>query len=58
MFSTSGWYQGHQCQQQQNGEKYQQANGQIITIVSDKINNEKHGQRKTTNELYYEWKDL
>lgn len=53
MFSTSGWYQGHQCQQQQNGEKYQQANGQIITIVSDKINNEKHGQRKTTNELYY-----
>lgn len=58
MFSTSGWYQGHQCQQQQNGAKYQQSKGQVITIVGDKINNEKHSQGKATDELYYYWKDL
>ena len=51
-FSTSGWYQGHEGQQEQKGEKYQQSNGQIFLIVSNKINNKKHNQRKTTDKLY------
>ena len=51
-FSTSGWYQGHEGQQEQKGEKYQQSNGQIFIIVSYKINNKKHNQRKTTGKLY------